>query len=197
MPPFRPSSGRSSGQTEHEVAADVTASLLRFGIRAPVVLVAADERIVRYRHPLPTVNEIHGRLMLVVVAECWGLHVAHTEFRELVPLTPELGRAAAALRGVLTDMRAATVVGHTLADVLEAAQRGYEAQGFELEWTPHHQGGTIGYQPRERIAVPWDETPIRAGMAFAWNPSVTGLKLEETLYLDTEGHQHVLTTTPG
>jgi Xaa-Pro dipeptidase len=134
--------------------------------------------------------------MVVVVAECWGLHVAHTQFRELNALTPELERAAAALRGMIGDMRAATIVGRTLGDVLDAAQRGYRTRGLEREWTLHHQGGTIGYQPRERIADPGDRTAIRPGMAFAWNPSLTGLKVEETLYLDTEGQQHVLTTTP-
>jgi hypothetical protein len=33
-------------------------------------------------------------------------------------------------------------------------------------------------------------------MAFAWNPSAVGFKLEEALYLDSDGSQHILTTTP-
>lgn len=185
------------GEVEHEVAAELVGTLLGLGVRAPVVLVAADDRIVRYRHPLPTAKPVRGRLMVVVVAECWGLHVAHTQFRELDPGQPELERAARALRGVLEEMRDATVVGRTLGDVLEAARVGYAERGFEVEWTLHHQGGTIGYGPRERIAVPGDETAIRPGMAFAWNPSVTGLKVEETLYLDGDGRQHVVATTPG
>jgi hypothetical protein len=56
-------------------------------------------------------------------------------------------------------------------------------------------GGSIGYAARERIATPGDKTPIRPGMAFAWNPSAVGYKAEQTLYLDQDGTQHILTST--
>lgn len=186
----------SPGTTENDVAADIMASLSTAGVRLPVVLAAADERIERYRHPIATDKPIQGRLMLVVVAERWGLHVAHTQFRELEPRATELQRRADALAEILSVMRAATVVGNTLGDVLEAAKAAYERAGMGAELSLHHQGGSIGYRARERIAVPTDRTPIRPGMAFAWNPSAVGFKREETVYLDDLAEQRVLTTTP-
>ncbi|MGI8928210.1 MAG: M24 family metallopeptidase, partial [Candidatus Limnocylindrales bacterium] len=165
------------------------------GVRLPVILTASDERILRYRHPLPQSMAIEHRLMLIVVAESWGLHVAHTQFRELGERGAEIDDRAAKLGEVLSAMRAATIPGNTLGDVLNAAREAYKTQGLEKEWTLHHQGGTIGYQAREHIATPDDLTPIKPGMAFAWNPSAAGFKLEETLYLDPSGAQHILATT--
>ena len=184
------------GISEDELVADVTRDFAAQGVRLPVVLIAADDRIARYRHPISASKPIQDRVMLVVVAERWGLHVAHTQFRELTDRSAEITDRAQRLAHVLAAVRSATVPGNTLGDVIAVAQDEYERVGLHHEWTLHHQGGTIGYQAREQIAAPADATPIQPGMAFAWNPSAQGYKLEETLYLDADGRQHVVTTTP-
>lgn len=183
------------GQSEESVAADVSAAVARHGARAAVLLAAADDRINRFRHPLPTALPIGRRLMVVAVIERWGLHAAYTRFRELEAPDADIVRRRESLAGVLDAMREATAVGRSLGDVLDAARSAYAARGMDDEWALHHQGGSIGYAPRERIAVPGDKTPIRAGMAFAWNPAAVGYKLEETLYLDADGRQHVVATS--
>jgi Xaa-Pro dipeptidase len=187
---------RPGRTTEDDLVADATARFLRHGVRLPVVLVAADERIDRYRHPLSAGKRIDRRVMLIVCAERWGVTVAHTQFVELAEPTPEITAAAKATAHVLAAMRDATTPGSSMGDVLAASQRAYAEVGMPDEWKRHHQGGSIGYQARERVATPNDDTPIRAGMAFAWNPSVVGHKREETLYLDESGARHILTTTP-
>ncbi len=174
------------GDAEHAVAGRVAGALLAKGIRAPVLLVAADDRIARYRHPIPTATPVLGRVMAVAVGERWGLHAAVTRIVNLGPPSPEIRRRSAATAEVLEAMRAATRAGATLDDVLGAARAAYESTGFGDEWRLHHQGGTIGYAPRERIATPGDRTELRAGMAVAWNPSVTGTKLEATMIV-TDG----------
>jgi len=184
--------GAAEGQSEEEVGAQLAHRFALDGVRLPVLLAAADERIERYRHPLPTARRLRRRLMVVVVVERWGVHAAQTMFRELAPLDETLERRAAALRHILTAMREATSVGATLGDVLAAAREAYAGQGIGDEWELHHQGGTIGYASRERIAKPGDETVIRPGMAFAWNPSARGYKLEETFYLDADGRRHTV-----
>jgi Xaa-Pro dipeptidase len=186
--------GLSRGVTELEAGGDLVRRLAADGIRAPVLLAAADDRIDRYRHPLPTATPIRRRAMLVVVGERWGLHVALTRMRELEPPASELDRRRLAVRDILGAMLDATVPGGTLGSVLAAAQRAYADAGFPDEWRLHHQGGLLGYQPRERVATPGDPTVLVAGMAVAWNPSITGAKLEAShLLTDDAGSLRALT----
>jgi Xaa-Pro aminopeptidase len=175
--------GVKQGDSEYSAIAVMEELLARQEIRSPVTLAAADERLVRYRHPLPTGHAIKRRLMLIVVGERWGLNVALTRMRDLLPPDAETARRQALTETVLERMRAASVTGSTLGAVLAETQRAYADAGFPDEWTLHHQGGTIGYRSREVIATPGDETPIVDGMAFAWNPSITGAKAESTFYL--------------
>jgi hypothetical protein len=44
-----------------------------------------------------------------------------------------------------------------------------------------------GYASREVIATPSTDMPIETGNAFAWNPSITGAKAEETFVLTEAG----------
>jgi Xaa-Pro aminopeptidase len=182
------------GETEELVAAAAVGFLAREGIRAPVVLAAADRRIELYRHPLPGPTPIERRLMLVLVAECWGLHAAATRIRDFDPPTAELQRRAAAVEEVQSVLHQATIPGATLGDVFAAAQAAYARVGFADEWQLHHQGGIIGYQGRERVAVAGDATRIQPGMAFAWNPSITGAKAEDTFILGEDAARRFVTS---
>ncbi len=181
------------GDDENDAVASVVATLARAGVRAPVLLAAADGRIERYRHPLPAGATIRRRLMLVLVAERWGMHAAVTRIRELETPSADLAERNTASDRVLDAMHGATRAGATLGDVLNAARTAYRDAGFADEWELHHQGGTIGYQGRERIAVPGDATRIEPGMAFAWNPSITGAKAEETSLLVADGDLRLVT----
>lgn len=182
------------GATEDDLAAELVGRLV--GIRSPVVLVASDDRIARYRHPLPKPVAIRRRAMLVLVGERWGLHVALTRFRELEATPADLQRRIAAVREVERSVHEATLPGVTLGDVFAAAQAAYAEAGFPDEWRDHHQGGTIAYQGRETIATPGDATVVRPGMAFAWNPSIAGAKVEDTFILGEDGGRQVVTAAP-
>ena len=181
----------TAGQTEDDLAASVVGRLV--GVRAPVVLVASDDRIARYRHPLPKPVPFRRRVMLVIVAERWGLNVALTRFRDLEPPDADIVARMDATRAVERAMHEATVPGATLGDVLRATQRAYAQAGYPDEWRDHHQGGTIAYQGRESIAVPDSPIRIEAGMAFAWNPSIAGAKVEDTFVLAADGSRRVVT----
>jgi Xaa-Pro aminopeptidase len=181
------------GESELESAARLIGSVASEGVRLPVVLAAADERISRYRHPLPTAQPIRGRVMLVAVVERWGLHVAATRTRELESPDADLERRTAAVQLVERAMHQATTAGATLGAVFATAAEAYAEAGFPDEWRHHHQGGIIGYQARERIATPGDGTQMSSGMAFAWNPSIAGAKAEQTLIL-LAGDEHRIVT---
>jgi antitoxin VapB len=179
------------GASEDALAAAMVGRVV--GARSPVVLVASDERIERYRHPLPTAKPIVSRVMLVLVAEAWGLHVALTRFREFAEPPPHIATRVRAVADVQRAMTEATVPGATLGDVFGAAKRAYAEAGRPEEWRDHHQGGTIAYHGREVVAVPDDPTVVVPGNAFAWNPSIAGAKAEDTFVLLSDGTRRFVT----
>ncbi len=101
------------------------------------------------------------------------------------------GRIASHRHRAVTTVDAALILatrpGATLGGCFAAAQAAYEQTGFADEWTRHHQGGSIGYLPREVKAAPGSGVPVLADQAFAWNPSVAGTKCEDTLLCRKDG----------
>ena len=180
------------GTSELDAAAALAAACRRRGLFAPVLLAAADDRIARHRHPIPFGATIERRAMLVVSAERGGLYANLTRIVELDEPDAELVRRQALCDEILLRMREeATRPGSTLADAFDACRRFYREAGFPGEERLHHQGGTTGYGSREVIATPATRIPIEVGQAFAWNPSITGAKAEETFVLLREGPEVV------
>ena len=183
--------GLRPGMTEHEAAGNLLEACRRRGLYAPVVMAAADDRIVRYRHPVSFLNQVmHHRVMLVVCAERGGLYANVTRFVHFVEPDPEIQERFEGCESILRRMREeATRPGRTLADALHDCRRFYAEAGFPDEWKLHHQGGMTGYATREVVATPETHEQIELNQAFAWNPSITGAKAEETFVLTKEGGQ--------
>src|SRR5687768_5544510 len=80
------------GATEHEVARRAADALAEVGARAVVNLVAADERIKKFRHPVPTALRWEKTLMLVVCARRGGLIVSLTRIVSAGEVPAELSR---------------------------------------------------------------------------------------------------------
>ena len=185
------------GMSEHEAAANLAAACRQRGLFNSVLLAAGDDRIARYRHPIPHGETIERRAMLVVSAERGGLYANVTRLIHFAEPDRELKRRLEACEAILRRMREeATRPGRTLADAFEDCQRFYAEAGFADEWKLHHQGGMTGYASREIIATSQTMEEIQVGQAFAWNPSITGAKVEETFIL-TESGPEVLTRAPG
>ena len=185
-----------AGMDEREAAANLAAACRRRGLFSPVLLAAADERIGRYRHPIPQNGTVEHRAMLVVSAERGGLYANVTRIVDLEGPERELERRQGACETILGRLREeATQPGRTLAEAFQDCQRFYEGAGFRDEWMLHHQGGMTGYASREIIATPQTHQEIQVDQAFAWNPSITGAKAEETFILSESGPQ-VITRVP-
>ena len=164
---------------------------------SPVLLVAADDRIARHRHPIPHGEPIERRAMLVVSVERGGLYANVTRMVHLEEPDARLRRRQEACETILRRMREdATRPGRTLADAFADCRRFYAEEGFPQEWSLHHQGGLTGYASREVIATAQTRQEIKVDQAFAWNPSITGSKAEETFVLTGDGPE-VITRLPG
>ena len=168
------------GQNEFE-AALLQEKLNRTGIVAPVLLVASDERIRRHRHPLPVNKAIERYLMLVSCALRDGLWCSITRLTHFGPIGPDLKARALACANVDAAYIAASRPGNAVSDAFAAGRAEYAAQGFPEEWREHHQGGPAGYGSREFFAGAGVDMEIGSGYSFAWNPSIAGVKSEDTV----------------
>jgi len=181
-------SSLSPDTDELEAAAGLAAACRRRGMFAPVLLAASADRIGRYRHPIPRGGPLGARAMLVVCAERGGLYANLTRMVLFEDTDPETLRRQEACDEILRRMRQeATRPGSTLADAFGLCRTFYAEAGFPDGWQDHHQGGTTGYASREVVASPGTTQEIRAGQAFAWNPSLPNAKAEETFVLLPQG----------
>ncbi len=173
---------------ELDAAAELTSACRRRGMFSPVLLAASAGRLGRYRHPIPRGGPLGGRAMLVVCAERGGLYANLTRMVSFEDPDPETLRRQEACDEILRRMRQeATSPGTTLADAFGLCRAFYAEAGFPDGWRDHHQGGTTGYASREIVASPQTRQEIRAGHAFAWNPSLPNAKAEETFVLLPQG----------
>jgi Xaa-Pro aminopeptidase len=177
------------GQSEHEIAADLARRVRAQGGRPGVVLIATDERIHRFRHPIPTDRKLRDSAMLVLGASKWGLQVSVTRFVSFRPLGEELKRKWRDVSQIAAYFTLATRPGRGWAEIFRGATDLYRRLGWEEEWQLHHQGGPTGYRGREFTANPESEGEVSAVQAAAWNPSITGTKSEDTIVAAEGGHE--------
>lgn len=183
------------GMTEHQVGAILDHHLEDAGVVPWLTLVAADERIERFRHPIPTGKTVQRYVMYVTCATRWGLIACATRLVHFGPIPSELARKHEAVCFVDTVFNTSTRPGAHVGDIFARAQQAYDEQGFGDEWTRHHQGGATGYAGRDYKAVPGMGETVALGQAFAWNPSITGTKTEDTILVHDEGPEVLTAAT--
>ena len=184
------------GQSEREIARQAAAELGAREMHSVVLLVAADERIQRFRHPVPTALEWKRQLMVVVCARRSGLIASLTRLICVGEKPDELARRTLAAAQVNAALMAATRSGTSGAQLYHVAARAYAAAGFPDEEQLHHQGGATGYRTREWIAHPVSFDHVQVEQAFAWNPSITGTKIEETCIAHADSVE-IITSSPN
>lgn len=169
------------GQSETEIAAKMQAELASHDVAAVVTLVAADERIAAFRHPVPTEKRWDKTLMLVTCAKRRGLIVSLSRIVCVGEVPDELQRRTEATAFANANLWHATRLAIDGSELYATAGRAYEKVGFADEIDKHHQGGAAGYKTREWVAHPNSTDVVQDNQAFAWNPSITGTKIEETI----------------
>lgn len=174
------------GMSERQIASLLAGETALRGVWPVVDLVATDERIRRFRHPLPVDKALERHAMVVLCGRKWGLVCSLTRFVHFGRLPDDLRRRQEAVAQVDATFIAATRPGAAVKAVFARALEAYRRAGFAEEWTLHHQGGAAGYEPREFIGRPDSREVVAAGQAYAWNPSITGAKSEDTILVGGE-----------
>ncbi len=179
------------GETESEVAGRLCNELWKDRIDPVTLMSAADDRVYRFRHPIPTEKKIKKYLMVSVNARKWGLIVSLTRFVHFGRLPKELRKKYET--NVFIDC---TFMAHTHPEVpaREVFQKGidaYQERGYPDEWKLHHQGGSIGYTGRDYRANFKTPDLIQEQQAFTWNPSIAGTKSEDTILATSKGPEMI------
>ncbi len=185
------------GTTELDVARTVTAALLGVGAYPNVLLVAADRRIASYRHPVPTSLSWRDRLLVACCPEREGQVVAASRLISAGRVADDFRERTHATGRVFGALLAASVAGATGAQLFAAAAKAYADNGYPNEEQLHHQGGVTACRSREWIAHPASDMVLEPPQALAWNPTITGSKVEETVLLHEDDRLELVTASPG
>ncbi|NQT19355.1 MAG: M24 family metallopeptidase [Planctomycetes bacterium] len=173
-------------EAENEVAARLAHEAMKANITPTVILVAADDRTLRFRHPLPTEKKVKEVLMVVFGGRRWGLIASLTRLVHFGKPAPGLLKkheaACTVDAALILNSRAGATTGHILQKSIDT----YQSLGFPNEWQLHHQGGPTGYDGRYYRVTPGDERTIQHNQAVAWNPSIAGAKSEDTILCTSE-----------
>lgn len=175
------------GMTEFEVAALLNHLIEDEGVLPHLTLVASDERLAKYRHPLPTEKTVEKSVMLVTGATAFGLICCATRIIHFGPIPDDLKRRHEAVCRVDAVLNLSTVPGVSVSEIFQRGLDAYAEVGFPEEWGYHHQGGATGYTGRDYRATLETSETVQPFQAFAWNPSIAGTKSEDTILATPNG----------
>ncbi len=184
------------GMTEHAIAALLSSAVEQRGIRPVVNLVGTDQRIFTYRHPLPTAKKLEKFALVVLCGRRQGLVSNLTRLIHFGPIPEDMQQRARAVAEIDAACISSSTPGTTLGEVFAVAQDAYSKKGYPEEWRILHQGGIAGYEPREFTAVPDSQEVIHQGHFLTWNPTLAGVKSEDTIFVG-EGGVEIVTEIEG
>ena len=183
--------------TENQLSGFGAASLRDRGLEVGLVQVAGERRLQLYRHLPPKPETLGKQAMMSFCARKGGLWVSLTRFVAFEPLSSEQSLKHQKLQQIEGTLLQNTRPGQTLGHLYQTLAEAYSTQGEPQAIREHHQGGLTGYSCRERIATPDDPYALNGIQAFAWNPSLRGAKLEDTVLMHQDGTLEVLTFDPA
>lgn len=183
------------GMNEYEIEAITAQEFWKRGILPTVILTAVDDRVIKYRHALPGGATLKKYAMINIVAEKWGMPIAVTRFVHFGEMPEDLKTKFEKTAIVNAHFQLHTKPGTDVAEMWEKIKTWYASVGYEGEWKLHHQGGAIGYDDREWVVYPNIDAQILPNQGFAWNPTITGAKVEDTFVSTDSGN--IIVTRSG
>jgi len=192
---YKVANGVEPGMTEKEVEILLCEEYVRNGFFETVILIGADERIEKYRHPVPTNKKISHTLLLAPSPRKNGLFSPITRmvyFGNTVPA--ELRKKYDTLLEIETRVMARCQAGETFSGINEFEKNLYKKSSYPDEWQNHFMGGLTGYVPNEPNQFRNPSAKIKPFQTFNWYLTVTGAKVEEILLTQETGNEIISTT---
>lgn len=177
----------SPGDTEMEIAGRLGAKMWENGIDPVLFLIAADERIYKYRHPIPTENKLEKLLMISCNARYKGLVTKITRMLHVGPIPAEFQEQYQQTINIENAMAAATKPGVDDLVPFNIAKEMYAEYGYPEMWKVHHQGGPQSYTNGFYLITSTTHNVIQLHQCYGYNPSITGTKTEDGFVVTEDG----------
>ena len=181
--------------TGWELAGAGAEALWGRGIHPALTLVGEERRLPLHRHATASHEKLGERAMLVFCGRRHGLFANLTRFVYFRQPTPTERHLVADVARVEAAAFDASRPGATLGAVYAAIVKAYAALGHKGAEAYHHQGGSCGYLSRDVVAGPDSSGVLQSHNAVAWNPSLPGAKIEDTVVVGDPGVE-ILTVDP-
>ena len=179
------------GDTECAVVGRLLERLWSRGTDSVLPFCAADDRVSLFRHPVTSTSNrlvrIEKRAMISCLIRKHGLIISMTRHVHFGKVPAELQKRYEDNVYVDCTFMANTIVGRPVSDVFKAGLAAYAEKGYPEEYKLHHQGGSIGYLGREYKANHNSKEIVLENQGFAWNPTITGSKSEDTMLATSAG----------
>jgi Xaa-Pro dipeptidase len=180
------------GMSEFEVQATLSKKLILNKIMPWIILIASDQRIFKYRHPIPTDKKIDKYVMVVVGALRGGLIACCTRFVFFGEPGSQILKARDIINNIDAEMILSSRPGIKYSEIFKKESDNFNLYGLKDEWHNHHQGGPLGYEGRYFLVNSKTEETIKENNAIAWNPSMSGFKSEDTIIVE-ENENKIIT----
>ena len=174
------------GMTELEAAAILSGELERAGVLPLVILVGSDERIAKYRHPLPSAKQIKSCLMLHAAGTRNGQCAAVSRMLCFGPVPEQLRVDYEYLNQMQAMAFSRLRPGERHGSILEDRMRFLQHLGRADEYEKHFPGADIGYALGS--AAPFlENTPVQDTECYDIFLTLTGAKVEELVMAGPQG----------
>jgi len=175
------------GDTEREVASQLSHRLLHRGAMPVLVSVAADGRRRIYRQPTFTAMPVRENCTLLVVARKYGLCAQASRSMCFGQPDTLFRREHDAACKVSATYIASTWPDAVPRQILMGGRRIFQLIGFEHEWLLAPQGHVTGWASMEKQLTPLTEELLENHSAVSWQVSVGAALSADTFVLSEEG----------
>jgi Xaa-Pro dipeptidase len=177
----------AAGDTEREVAGQLSHRLLHRGVQPLVIEVAADGRSRRYRQCGFTSLPVQRFCVVTVTARKYGLCATASRSVCLGEPDPQFRKEHDAACKVAATYIAGSWPDALPSQILKTGRHVYQVTGFEHEWRLCPQGHLTGRAPVELMLTPQTEDLFEADSAITWHASVGAAFSCDTFLITEQG----------
>lgn len=175
------------GETEIEIAAQLSHRLQRHEIEPIRLEVCGDERALRYPEGPPTGQTVNRFATVKATGRFRGLHATASRMVCFGPPDDAIKAEVDWATRLSAVWLAAGKVDEAIGDVIHLGKRLLKPSPYEHDWRRGPGGFLTGYRPVEAVFRPSSPAKLEAGSAIVWSARVGRVDLCDTFILTGSG----------